>query len=81
MISNIGLHLKPKKQRLENNMLIHFTDASTNNSIAVNINQLVCVFTIVEDGIEKTILNMFNGNLAIKKSYLEAVGRINGEMK
>jgi hypothetical protein len=62
-------------------MLIHFTDSSTNNSIAVNTNQLVCVFTIEEDGVEKTILNMFNGNLAIKESYLEAVGRINGEMK
>jgi hypothetical protein len=62
-------------------MLIHFTDSSTNNSIAVNLNQLVCIFTVEEEGVEKTILNMLNGNLAIKESYLEAVGRINGEMK
>jgi hypothetical protein len=62
-------------------MLIHFTDATTNGSIAVNLNQLVCVFTVEEEGVEKTILNMLNGNLAIKEKYLDAVGRINGELK
>lgn len=62
-------------------MLVYFTDATTNGSIAVNLNQLVCVFTVEEEGVEKTILNMLNGNLAIKETYLDAVGRINGELK
>lgn len=62
-------------------MLVYFTDATTNGSIAVNLTQLVCVFTVEEEGVEKTILNMLNGNLAIKETYLDAVGRINGELK
>lgn len=62
-------------------MLVNFTDATTNNSLAVNLAQLVCVFTVEEEGVEKTILNMLNGNLAVKESYLETIGRINGELK
>ena len=62
-------------------MLVNFVDSVTNESVAVNLANLVCVFTIKEDGVEKTILNMINGNLAVKENYLEVVGRINAEMK
>jgi uncharacterized hydantoinase/oxoprolinase family protein len=62
-------------------MLVNFVDSVTNESVAVNLANLVCVFTVKEEGVEKTILNMINGNLAVKENYLEAVGRINAEMK
>jgi uncharacterized hydantoinase/oxoprolinase family protein len=62
-------------------MLVNFVDSVTNESVAVNLANLVCVFTVKEEGVEKTILNMINGNLAVKENYLEVVGRINAEMK
>lgn len=80
MIFNTGLLLKQKKQRLENNMLVNFIDATTNESVAVNLSNLVCVFTVKEEGIEKTVINMLNGNITVKENYLEVVGRINAEM-
>jgi hypothetical protein len=61
-------------------MLINFTDAVSNQSIALNFDNIVCVFTVQEEGVEKTIINMINGNLAVKENYLEVVGRINAEM-
>ncbi len=80
MIFNTGLLLKQKKQRLENNMLVNFIDATTNESVAVNLSNLVCVFTVKEEGVEKTVINMLNGNITVKENYLEVVGRINAEM-
>jgi len=77
---SIGLLLKQKKQRLEINMLVNFTDSTTNESIAINLANLVCVFTVKEEGVEKTVINMINGNVAVKENYLETVGRINAEM-
>lgn len=62
-------------------MLVNFVDSVTGESVAVNLANLVCVFTVKEEGVEKTILNMINGNLAVKENYLEVVGRINAEMK
>lgn len=62
-------------------MLVNFVDSVTNESVAVNLANLVCVFIVKEEGVEKTILNMINGNLAVKENYLEVVGRINAEMK
>ena len=77
---NIGLLLKQKKQRLESNMLINFTDDTTNESIAINLDNLVCVFTVKEGGVDKTVINMVNGNVSVKENYLETVGRINAEI-
>jgi uncharacterized hydantoinase/oxoprolinase family protein len=78
---NIGSPLNQKNRKSENNMLVNFVDSVTNESVAVNLANLVCVFTVKEEGVEKTILNMINGNLAVKENYLEVVGRINAEMK
>jgi hypothetical protein len=61
-------------------MLVNFTDSTTNESIAINLANLVCVFTVKEEGVEKTVINMINGNVAVKENYLETVGRINAEM-
>jgi hypothetical protein len=61
-------------------MLVNFIDATTNESVAVNLSNLVCVFTVKEEGVEKTVINMLNGNITVKENYLEVVGRINAEM-
>lgn len=81
MILTTGSPLNQKNQKSENNMLVNFVDSVTGESVAVNLANLVCVFTVKEEGVEKTILNMINGNLAVKENYLEVVGRINAEMK
>ena len=84
MYKNNLIIWQSKEKKLKNLnlvMLVYFTDSETNSSIAVNLNQLVCVFTVKEEGAEKTILNMLNGNLAIKEAYLDAVGRINAELR
>jgi len=80
MLLSIGLLLKQKKQRLENNMLVNFIDATTKESVAINLANLVCVFTVKEEGVEKTVINMVNGNITVNENYLEVVGRINAEM-
>jgi hypothetical protein len=61
-------------------MLVNFIDVTTNESVAVNLSNLVCVFTVKEEGVEKTVINMLNGNITVKENYLEVVGRINAEM-
>ena len=64
-------------------MLLYFTDANTQKSVAINPEHIVCIFTTVptENEPETTIVNMVNGNIAIKDDYLDVVGRLNGELK
>ena len=63
-------------------MLVYFTDNNTQKSVAINPKHVVCVFTTVatEETPEFTIVNMLNGNVALKEDYLEVVGRLNGEL-
>ena len=62
-------------------MLLTFTDANTDLSLAINPEHVSCVFVAKDDtdpSIEKTIINMLNGNVIIKESYLDVVGQIQG---
>lgn len=61
-------------------MLIHFTDVTTKNSIAVNPKYVVVVFTTKDDKGEVTIINTSTGNLAVEESYIDVVGRLQGEV-
>jgi hypothetical protein len=61
-------------------MLVHFTDATSNNSIAVNPKFVVVVFTTKDDKGEVTVINTSTGNLAVVESYIDVVGRLQGEM-
>jgi len=62
-------------------MLVHFTDFTTNNSIAVNPKYVVVVFTVTEeDGIERTIINTVTGNVVVKESQINVVGVIQGQL-
>jgi hypothetical protein len=68
-------------------MLINFTEIKSKNAIAINPNQVVSVFLV--DGSEDANLTPYNGktaivftggNVIVDDSYLDVVGRINGEL-
>jgi hypothetical protein len=62
-------------------MLLYFTDAVTGNSVAVNPKFIVVVFSVTEEGVEKTIINTITGNLAVKESQIDVIGQIQGQLK
>jgi hypothetical protein len=64
-------------------MLLLFTDALSNHSVAVNPDQIIAVF-VGPDNSElagKTIINIPSGTIAVVEDYLSVIGRINGELK
>ena len=63
-------------------MLLHFTDATSGQTVAINPVQVICVFTNKDEktGQEVTVVNTLSGNVALTDTYLEVVGRINGEL-
>ena len=59
-------------------MLLHFTDAQTKQTVAVNEKYVVVVFTSkTEDGAEQVVINTTTGNLVVTESYLDVVARLN----
>jgi hypothetical protein len=64
-------------------MLVYFTDALTGNSIAVNPFYVTAVFTVADGGEHngKTAINTLSGTIVTTETQLDAVGRINGELK
>jgi uncharacterized protein YlzI (FlbEa/FlbD family) len=64
-------------------MLITFTDFNSGNSLAVNPEHIVCVFTAPDEksGLQTTVINMLNGNVAVTEEYTEVVGRIQSELR
>ncbi len=61
-------------------MLLTFTDAQTNNPIAVNPKNVVAVFTVVDgDMAGKTVVGVVNGNILVNESYIDVVGQIQGQ--
>ena len=61
-------------------MLLHFTDANTQKTVAVNSKYVVVVFTnTTEDGTEQTVINTTTGNLVVPDAYLDVIGRLNAE--
>lgn len=64
-------------------MLLYFTDAINNKSIAVNPDHIIAVF-VAPEGTEiagKTIINIPSGTVVVIEDFLSVVGRINGELK
>ena len=64
-------------------MLLTFSDALTGNSVAINPNNIIAVFT-APDNTEiagKTVIMVPSGTVVVKEDYLETVGRVNGELK
>jgi hypothetical protein len=62
-------------------MLLTFTDAQTNNSVAVNPKFVVIVFTGKDDADEeRTVINTTTGNLIVTEDYLNVVGQLQGQV-
>lgn len=63
-------------------MLLHFTDALTGSSVAVNPKQIIAVFTAPTNTeiAGKTIINIPSGTIAVTEDYLTVCGRVNGEL-
>ena len=64
-------------------MLLYFTDAINNKSVAINPDHIIAVFVGPEDTelAGKTIINIPSGTLAVVEEFMGVVGRINGELK
>jgi hypothetical protein len=63
-------------------MLIIFTDVVTKNSVAINPQHVVCVFTSKDEKTldTVTVISVLNGNIAVCEDYTEVVGRIQSEL-
>lgn len=63
-------------------MMLLFTDAQTGNSVAVNPNFVVVVFsTKTEEGVEKTVINTTTGNILVNESQVEVIGQLQGALQ
>jgi hypothetical protein len=62
-------------------MLIPFQDAETNGTIFVNPKQVSVVFEGKNpEGVQLTMINLLNGNVATLEPLLEVVGKIQSEI-
>lgn len=62
-------------------MLVYFTEAKTNKTVAVNPNHVISVFGVTEGEFEgKTAIVFVGGNLAVEEPLYDAVGLINANI-
>jgi hypothetical protein len=63
-------------------MLIPFLDAETEGIIYVNPKQISVVFEGKNpEGIQLTMINLLNGNVATREPLLEVVSKLQAELK
>ena len=68
-------------------MLLQFTDAITESTVAINPSKVIAVFVAVSSPeIEtkvagKTIITIPAGTVVVEESYDTVIGMINGELK
>jgi uncharacterized protein YlzI (FlbEa/FlbD family) len=60
-----------------------YTDATTGNSVAINPQHIVCVFTNKDEttGLTTTVINMLNGNIAVTEDHLTVINQIQSELR
>jgi hypothetical protein len=62
-------------------MLIYFTDAVTQDQIAINPTYVTAVFTAQEGDMKgKTVIGLTNGNLVVEQSQIDVVGALQAQM-
>lgn len=61
-------------------MMLLFTDAQTNNAIALNPDHVVVLFTAKNEagGPDSVVINTIAGNVVVKESYVEVLGQLQG---
>lgn len=63
-------------------MLIPFNDAESGRTVFVNPKHVAVVFEGKNpEGIQLTMINLLNGNIATDQDFLTVVGMIQGELK
>jgi hypothetical protein len=63
-------------------MLIYFTDAITGNKLAINPEYVTGVFIANDEEHKgKTVVALLNGSFLVTETQIEAVGKIQGELK
>jgi len=63
-------------------MLVYFTDAVTEQQIAVNPTYVTAVFVATEGEMKgKTVIGLINGSVVVKESQIDVVGVIQGQLK
>ena len=63
-------------------MLIPFLDAETDGTIFVNPKQISVVFEGKNpEGVQLTMINLLNGNVATQEPLLDVVGKLQAELK
>jgi hypothetical protein len=63
-------------------MLIYFTDAVSQNKIAINTEYVTGVFIANDDEHKgKTVVALLNGSFLVTESQIDAVGMIQGQLK
>jgi hypothetical protein len=62
-------------------MLIPFVDAETGGTIFVNPKQIAVVFEGKNpDGLQLTMINLLNGNVATQEPFLDVIGKLQAEL-
>jgi hypothetical protein len=63
-------------------MLIPFVDAETGNSIYINPIQVAVIFEGKNpEGVQLTMINLLNGNVATEEDILSVVSKLQGDLK
>lgn len=63
-------------------MLIYFTDAVTTNQIAINPEYVTGVFIANDEQFKgKTVIALLNSSFLVTDTQIEAVGKLQGELK
>jgi hypothetical protein len=61
--------------------MLTFNDAVTDNSVAINPNFVVAVFTASEGEMTgKTVIGLSNGNIVVSQDFLSVVGQLQGQL-
>ena len=61
-------------------MLVYFTDAVTQQQIAINPQYVVAVFVALEGEVKnKTVIGLTTGNVIVEQSQLDVVGILQGQ--
>jgi len=63
-------------------MLLTFTDAITNNSIAINPKYVVGVFVAVEGEVkDRTVISLINGSVVVKEDEFTVRGLVSNSLQ
>jgi hypothetical protein len=62
-------------------MFVYFTDATSQQKIAINPDHVVAVFTVQEGDMKgKTAIGVVNGSVLVEESQIEVVGVLQGQV-